>query len=350
MDPSRFTAALLSPAVDTPNVGDDLIEEAVRRLLDDDVDSCRFSIRRPLTDEEIAAVNDCDVALVCGTNLYQEDWHSALTPESVDRITVPIVPVGVGSSAASLQDIDVSVETRQMIRAFHSRCVTGGVRDPHSAQVVARAGVDNAILTGCPVLFWSQQESLPEASDVPRRRLVLTARNWLMHRWPDAVNHPTQIELLRRILEAFAGTEIVFSIHEDWDEQLVETLSIPRESVFRSSSPADYVDLYTNPENVVFAMRLHAGMLAFGNGVPTLFVGHDTRTYSFCQMMGLPYIELFDESCADACIASLERLLAGEWEVPREAGERYRELHAAMGAFLRANMLPQRTAEARSGA
>jgi hypothetical protein len=43
-------------------------------------------------------------------------------------------------------------------------------------------------------------------------------------------------------------------------------------------------------------MRLHAGMLAVANGVPALFIGHDTRTYSFCEMMGLECIELFADT------------------------------------------------------
>src|SRR5207237_5610114 len=166
-------------------------------------------------------------ALICGTNLYQHDWESALTTPIVERIEVPVIPFGVGSSAAKLDDTLVSDETRSMIRAIHQRCVLGSVRDAHAEQVVARAGVKNVIVTGCPVLFWAGGANLPRVASRPRRRLVLTARNWLMHRWPDNVDHPVQIDLLRRVLRAFEKRSYVFAVHEDFDRRLVDLLKIP---------------------------------------------------------------------------------------------------------------------------
>ncbi len=154
-DSSPPRIALLSPAVGTNNVGDHLIEWAVRRLLGEDVVYDRFTIRRPLRPDEIEVINTSSCAIICGTNLYQYEWESALTPEALARIKVPVIPLGVGGSAATLAETDVSHQTRRMIRAIHQRCTTGSVRDPHAAQVVALAGVNNIVLTGCPVLFWA---------------------------------------------------------------------------------------------------------------------------------------------------------------------------------------------------
>ena len=332
--------ALLSPSVGTPNVGDHFVEMAIRRLLRDDVVYHRFTVRRPLTTSELDAINATTCALVCGTNLYQHDWHSALTPGIVSRIRVPVVPFGVGGSARRLDEIEVSDTTREMIRMFHSRCALGSVRDPHGARVVAHAGVENAILTGCPVLFWGRQRVLPPVLPAERRRVVVTARNWLMHRWPDNVNHPVQINFLRTVLASFPPDQLVFAVHEDWDEQLVDLLDIPRPMVFRSERPEEYVSIYSNPENVILAMRLHAGLLAVANGVPAVFVGHDTRTYSGCNMMGLDYVELFEETCADECVERLRRIMDGDAALFAGLQARYERLRKAMAEFLEANSLP----------
>jgi hypothetical protein len=334
--------ALLSPAVGTPNVGDHFIEMAIRRLLQDSVVYHRFTIRQPLTAHDIDVINTTTCAVLCGTNLYQHDWHSALTPEIIERIRVPVIPFGVGSSAHRLADIRVSETTGQMIRALHAHCTAGSVRDPHSLEVVYAAGVSNTLLTGCPVLFWACSKVLPSVRCIKRRRLVLTARNWLMHRWPENVDHPVQIQFLLKILESFPTNQLMFVVHEDWDERLVDHLRIPSGIVFRGECPEDYQRLYTDDENVILALRLHAGMLAVANGVPALFVGHDTRTYSFCQMLGLEYVELFGRLSAEDCVERLQRILDGEVAFFRKIQPQYKKLCSSLETFLRVNGLPIR--------
>jgi polysaccharide pyruvyl transferase WcaK-like protein len=331
---------LLSPAIGTGNVGDDFIEMAVRRLLHDDVEYRRFSVRQPLTPADIEVINATDCALLCGTNLYQRDWHSALTPEMLAQIKVPVIPTGIGTSAATTAEVRISAQTQAMIKALHAHCVTGSVRDPHTAAVVRGVGVENFIMTGCPVLFWARGATLPAVRPTKRTRLVITARNWLMHRWPENVDHPVQIQFLRTILDSFPREQMTFVIHEEYDQRLVSLLNIPAEMVFRSEQAADYQRLYTDSANVVLASRLHAGMLAVANGVPTVFVGHDSRTYSFCEMMDLDCIELFSETSALDAVKRLHQIMDGDVTYAARMQPRFRELRLQMTEFLHVNNLP----------
>jgi len=331
----------LSPAVGTGNIGDHFIDAAIRRLLRDDVTYHSFSIRRALSAAEIEQINRTSAALICGTNLYQHDWESALSPAALEQIKVPVIPFGVGSSAATLDDTFVSDSTRTMIRAIHDRCALGGVRDEHAEQVAARAGVKNLIVTGCPVLFWAGQTNLPPVTSRPRRRLVLTARNWLMHHWPDNVDHPVQIELLRQVLGDFVPHPYVFAVHEEFDRRLIEALKIPADHVVDSKDSREYIRLYTDPDNVVLALRLHAGMLALASGVATVFVGHDTRTYAFCNLLGIECIELFAKDCAACCVRRLQSALSGEPPPCDERAESaFTQLRGSMNRFLAANEVP----------
>ncbi len=249
------------------------------------------------------------------------------------------MPFGIGGSARELNDFEVSRQTREMIIALHAHCEIGGVRDPFSADVVEKAGVRNILMTGCPVLYWAGRPALPLPAAISRRRVILTARNFLMHRWPDSVDQPVQIELMRQLLAGLSGYEVRFAIHEPYDRNLVSLLDIDPAILLESDSADDYLPVYTEPAHVVLAMRLHAGMLALANGLPVVFVGHDTRTYSFCQMLGLDWVELFAPDCAAQCLERLRNQLAGQTSLPSPVEQRFVRCRHSMQQFLAANRL-----------
>jgi polysaccharide pyruvyl transferase WcaK-like protein len=161
-----------------------------------------------------------------------------------------------------------------------------------------------------------------------------------MHHASRNVDHPVQVRVLGKILRSFPEDQVTIAIHEEYDRNLVDLLHIPSRMVFESSRPQDYFDLYTNPDHVVLAMRLHAGMLAVANGVPAVFVGHDARTWSFCDMMGLESIRLFSKTCADECIGRLQRSLDGKVSEFSGMQSRYSALMVGMRRFLGLNALP----------
>jgi hypothetical protein len=165
-----------------------------------------------------------------------------------------------------------------------------------------------------------------------------------MHRWPENVDHPVQLNFLRSVLRRLPRNQIVFAAHEDFDLRLIDLLKIPSDVVFRSARPQAYIDLYTDQDHVVLASRLHAGMLALASGVPAVFVGHDTRTYSFCQMMGLNYVELFSDSAAQQAIEAVELLMAGDVACFARTRLAYAQLWHSLHVFLGRNALPLRSA------
>ena len=82
----RPSVALITAAEDSGgNIGDRFIELAIRRLLGDAHDLLTFPSRRTPGDDEIAALNACDAAVLCGTNLYQDAWQSAFDPSMCIR-------------------------------------------------------------------------------------------------------------------------------------------------------------------------------------------------------------------------------------------------------------------------
>ena len=161
-----------------------------------------------------------------------------------------------------------------------------------------------------------------------------------MHRWPDPIDHPVQIAFLRGVLDGLKSRQITFAIHEDYDESLVEKLQLENVTIFRGKNEAEYIELYTDARSVILASRLHAGMLALANGVPAVFVGHDTRTYSFCEMMGIDSIELFSDGAAQQALSHLRAVLSGDVDAFGGLGARYTSLYHGMWRFLETNNLP----------
>jgi hypothetical protein len=160
-----------------------------------------------------------------------------------------------------------------------------------------------------------------------------------MHREPHNVDDPTQILLLKQVIDSFDG-EIIYAVHEPFDRNLISPLGLSQAEVFETDDPDKYLELYSDPDALVLGSRLHAGICALAQGVPTIFVGHDTRTYSFCDLMGLEYVELFDADAAERAIERVGRIAGGDVGEFSKLGERYQDLRVRMREVLVANDLP----------
>src|SRR3954471_10875413 len=144
--------ALLTAAVEGDNAGDAFIEDSVRRLVMAE-GYRRFPLVHPLSANQIEEINSCDVAIICGTNLYQYAFNCNLDVSTIEQIKVPIIPMGIGTSAPIGTIPQMDAEGVRAVRLLHTRCTVSSVRDPASLRFLESIGVQNTMLTGCPVMF-----------------------------------------------------------------------------------------------------------------------------------------------------------------------------------------------------
>ena len=278
--------ALFSAAVNGDNSGDALIVDAIQRLLSPQATEI-FPLLEPLTSLQIDRINACDMAVICGTNLYQHDFHCALTPAIVSQIRVPIFPLGIGTSAPIGQLPRMDAEGIRTVRMIHERCVVGSVRDPISLKFVQSLGISNVALTGCPVLFHALREPVFETASTDR--LVVAVRARLLHveeHWG-----AKQYQTLERLCREFRPTLVLQS---PYDVPIAEDLS----SRFRV--PVLHDAAYTAKPMIegvqkasrTIGFRLHFGMLTLAYGKPATLIATDTRTSEFCQMMGVAWHDI----------------------------------------------------------
>lgn len=336
------TISLLSPAIGTTNAGDHFIEEAVRRLFSPTTQFESYSTRRELGRREIARMNETDAVVVCGTNLYQADWTApAISKQSLRRIRVRVVPIGVGSSSADAESLAVPPTVADLIRRLHASCELASARDPTTMEFLAGLGIANVRLTGCPVLHWPGDDYLPPVTPGERRKVRIAPRNWLMHH-DDPVDHPSTISLMETVIGGLEAVDLTYVAHEKVDVSLFRRLGLPESTFLWPSNTNEYVELYTDPAVVVLACRLHGGMMALANGVPAVFVGHDTRTYSFCEMLGLPYVKQLGADAPEKTLQSLRALLSGDLADVDVNPGRFSVLKEGMQSVLAANDLSER--------
>jgi polysaccharide pyruvyl transferase WcaK-like protein len=326
--------ALLSAAVNGDNSGDALIEDAIRKLLPQHP-AATFPLLQPLTDEQIEQVNACDIAIICGTNLYQTSFSCALKPEVIDRIRIPIVPLGVGSSASIGRLPDMDAEGVRAVRMIHERCTVGSVRDQASLRFVKNLGIRNVELTGCPVLFHAQKE--PRFGEGDCSRLVLSVRARLLHvedRWS-----AKSLRTLEHLCRRFKPTLILQSPYDvEIGERLANEFGV--EYLYDEKWGCKVMINAVQMASRTVGLRLHFGMLSLSYGKHGLFIGTDTRTSEFCEMMGLPYhdIHTYED-------ANLERELLLPLPGMEVFLENWRSLRSALQAVLTHNDLTGQSME-----
>ena len=172
--------AFINPKVSTSNVGDFFIEDSVKRIVAHDPErSIDIDPRKPLNPGDIDRINQCDAAVIVGTNLWYRSiakparWM--ITVDELKKIKVPFVPFGVGATLHRGESDRFDAASVELLQQIHSQCVEGSVRDPQTFEMLTKAGISNVRMTGCPTLYrtLSPQWQLQQRSS---RDIVVTVR------------------------------------------------------------------------------------------------------------------------------------------------------------------------------
>jgi hypothetical protein len=162
------------------NAGDHVIGRQAHALLarhvDDDIQSID---RRAITDDSYDLMNRARVVLLTGGPAYQRAIHPNIYPIDLDRLRVPVVPYGLGWKArvdADPATFEFTPESIEFVRRIHADpAMLSSARCHQTVELLAHNGVDNVLMTGCPV--WYDEARLEETYQFPSqiRRLVITA-------------------------------------------------------------------------------------------------------------------------------------------------------------------------------
>ena len=134
------------------NIGDAFVFDSSLKLLNfDKLDA--LEIANPdLT--QIDRINaEYDYVFLRGSNYVHKDmvWNQAV--DVLKKLKIPVIAWGIGAQAPVKGKIELSEDTKTVLRMMADSTTSIGVRGAYSAQVLWDLGIKNIRIVGCPTAF-----------------------------------------------------------------------------------------------------------------------------------------------------------------------------------------------------
>lgn len=300
------------------NIGDAFVFDSSLKLLDYDViDSLEISV---FDKKKIDLYNsEYDYCFLRGSNYLHPTIQWRHAADIIEHLKIPVIAFAIGAQAPSQGTLELSEQTKRVMRGIAERCTSVGVRGAYTAQTLWDIGVKNTRIIGCPTLFRRNNPELridlPVLADV--RSVGFTVRREVSGAYAKDVEtylsrHRTIIaELDRRFaLRLMAQGEVeekklVFGTPLQRAQALVQLtqsrwftsaddplLRLYCTRLFYSDVVADY-DCVTRLQDLVLGYRLHGNLMALANGVPSIYFTYDSRTAEFAETFAIPAYDVF---------------------------------------------------------
>ena len=237
----------------------------------------------------------------------------------VRRLTIPVIAFGIGAQAPARGSLELSENTKAVMRAMSERCVTMGVRGAYTADVLWSLGIRNVRVIGCPTLFRRRDPdlriTLPPLDEV--RRVAFTLRREVGSDYAQDVKRYLTLQR-EEILALNARFDLTVMTQGETEEKAV-LLGTPEqraeamdklgqqgwfdgpedplrkvyeERLFYSDVTAEY-DAIVRRQQFVLGYRLHGNLMALANGVPSVYFTYDSRTAEFVETFKIPSFDVF---------------------------------------------------------
>ncbi|SCZ12235.1 polysaccharide pyruvyl transferase family protein [Microvirga guangxiensis] len=302
------------------NIGDAFVFDSSLKLLNyDKLDA--LEIAKPNL-ADIDRINaEYDYVFLRGSNYIHKDmnWENAV--EVLKRLKIPVIAWGIGAQAPVKGKLELSEQSKTMLRLMADSTTSIGVRGAYSAQILWDLGIKNVRIVGCPTAFRRNKPDLEiklrpldqiRTAGITLRREVsgTYARNieqyLTFHR--DMVKEmATRFDVVLMAQGEVEEKKIVFGTPEQREEGIAELKAngwvskwyldetmekLHRERLFYSDVVADYEDL-VQQKDLVLGYRLHGNLMALANGTPSVYFTYDSRTVEFAETYQIPSFDVF---------------------------------------------------------
>jgi hypothetical protein len=322
------------------------------------------------TDRNLATVDqEFDLIAIPAANFIFKGFDFGWLADFLERTTLPCLIVGLGAQLPSVhhQELDIPEGTKRFIKIIAERTRKIGVRGAFTAEVLAKLGVHNVTVTGCPSLYWSRTPHMRIDKTPYRKDLAISvngSRNVTQHSYAPERAMEVESALLKLALHKghdyvlqneFPEMALLFR-SEPMDDEIRYQLNSLSQRFGLGLSAEDYLTRIRERCRVFFSIedwaayiktkqfsvgtRFHGNIIALLSGVPALVFAHDSRTTEMCRFMQIPHLPLEHA----ALLEDPERLYkdADYTEFTRN----YTRLYRNYLAFLEENGIPHLLAAA----
>jgi hypothetical protein len=249
---------------------------------------------------------------LCATEQYEKS--NAVRAATIEKADCPITVFGLGAQAKTGQnDFKLGPNTERLAKVIAERSVKVSVRDEFTLNTLEKIGITNAIVTGCPSNFINLNKQLGSSISDKCQKIIDKQPSWQdlkIHFSEFSGGHKSSGQVLHETLEILLASPSFYVIQSPVLFPLVlnEDDKIPGEyltnkpksikttkdvrrflksKIMHFSSIDAWMD-FARTCDISTGMRIHGNMLPLQAGVPSVVIGHDSRTNGLCDMMGIP--------------------------------------------------------------
>ena len=284
------------------NLGDVVIFRAIARCLEllfPGEEICRISSHEPLEESHYAQIEASRMLFLGGSNLLSSDvlaynqWN--FTTERRDYESPRFqnaVLLGIGWWQYQHSPTPFTAD-------FYRRVLSGSalhsVRDSYTAARLNDAAIPNAVCTGCPSM-WSLDGVVSDRAASWTEDCLAMITDYYQ-------NPADDDQFLRLALEHFSGTLFVFP-QGVGDVDYLRSLPVYRNKQRRFhvlDHSLEKLETFLDERRVTYVgTRLHGGIVAMNNGVPSLILAVDNRAAEMARDFRLPVVKRGDKAAIKA--------------------------------------------------
>ncbi|MBX9909017.1 MAG: polysaccharide pyruvyl transferase family protein [Beijerinckiaceae bacterium] len=346
------------------NIGDAFVFDSSLKLLNFETLS-----ELPIAHVDPAAIDrinaEYDYVFLRGSNYVHAQMNWSKTAEVLRRLKIPVIAFGIGAQAPVSGTLELSDDTKTVLRLIADSTASLGVRGAYSAQVLNDLGIKNVRIIGCPTAFRANRPDLairlPALDHV--KRVGVTLRREVSKTYAQDIRR--YLTFHRDVVKAMAARFDVTLMAQGEIEEKKLALGTPaqkdeamaalrqnewattwyldetmeglyRTRMFYSDVVAEYERLVRGLD-LVLGYRLHGNLMALANGTPSIYFTYDSRTVEFAETFRIPSIDVF---------SGQDFRLEEYWEQARfdRFNVAYAQVYRAMSAFLSENKVDHKMA------
>lgn len=267
-----------------------------------------------LTVSSIAELPDTDCTLVLSmSNFISPFTDLGSVADEIEKKNISrIVMIGAGAQADDYNEsISLTRGTRRFLDILSERSSSIGVRGVYTAEVLARLGIRNVDVIGCPSIFFNCDPAFSIKSKVRNKRKIKSA----FHCTPSGFYRDNIASLIAfgiKNSESYIAQseKELFGLHSKIKQEQEFTKFFFHYYNDGAISPTESQDWFRNNTrwffdlnswfeymknlDFTFGARFHGNMAGILLGVPALNMVFDTRTREMCEYLNLPYMHLKD--------------------------------------------------------
>lgn len=260
--------------------------------------------------------NRCfDVVVIPAANWLHPAFDFTSLVESVERLTIPVVLIGLGAQADEGQTASaVSPTALKLVQLVAERSALVGVRGEMTAEVLKRCGIDNIHITGCPSFYFNAGRQIPILKRLEPRRIIVAGTRYFLPSDQAAEIDRRQQGIYR--LAYSEGLDLLLQSERpeiDWmlagSERCAESggdddLPMRVADYYGAADPKSiqrfvqkHARAYLDVDQWISGMcaydcyvgsRIHGAIAALLAGIPALLLTHDARTSELAAFGAIP--------------------------------------------------------------